>query len=215
VGVVSTPLTAGRPPAALLGETPAVTQTHRILYQAWCDANLRRATLLAVHSALCAEPTAFPGQLRQGNVVVRLHGELRFRAPHVSRVATRLDLLMNWLECRLHTAAATAFPVDLAASFSWQLSNIHPFQDGNGRVARTVSSWIIATCGYGVVRPRDLRRFLYVDAVRYYDALGANDVGDPDPWHHLFDEAVGSCLLTPDAYRAPIAGSSPSVPLLD
>ncbi len=66
------------------------------------------------------------------------------------------------------------------AWFHHRFSQIHPFQDGNGRMARSLATLILIREGYfPLVVTRD-------DRTRYVDALEAADGGDLGPLVHLF-----------------------------
>lgn len=67
-----------------------------------------------------------------------------------------------------------------AAWFHHRFSQIHPFQDGNGRMARSLATLILIKAGYfPLVVTRD-------DRTRYIDALEAADRGDLGPLVNLF-----------------------------
>jgi Fic family protein len=89
-------------------------------------------------------------------------------------------------------------PLIVTAAFALDLLCIHPFGDGNGRVARLVTSFLISRTGYGVGRYVSLEQLFYDTKDDYYDALGASTVGwfddgqhDPWPWIRYLLERVG------------------------
>jgi fido (protein-threonine AMPylation protein) len=67
---------------------------------------------------------------------------------------------------------STAHPIARATAAEAKLQNISPFLDGNGRVARLLSSIILNASGYApaIVRAEDRER--------YYDGLRQADAGD-------------------------------------
>jgi len=75
-------------------------------------------------------------------------------------------------------------PVEVAAVFHHRFVSIHPFDDGNGRVARLLMNLLLIRQGYPftVVRNYDRRR--------YYDTLRKADAGDLAP----FVNFVGRCV---------------------
>jgi Fic family protein len=178
----------------MLGEAPGVFQAQQLLFDGWRRGALQVETLCAVHAALCRETAAQPGQLRDGNVVVRLQRQVRYRPPPASVAPAQTSAVLSWLTDALAPGAQVAFPVELAADVHWRLCSVHPFRDGNGRVARVMACWVMATCGYGAVRPSSLRGYLYARVADYYGALRENDSGDPAPWHRMFAQAVSACL---------------------
>lgn len=58
-------------------------------------------------------------------------------------------------------------PVSIAAQFHKSLIYLHPFRDGNGRLARLMSNFILAKCGLPLVIIK------FSDKKRYIDALKA------------------------------------------
>lgn len=79
-------------------------------------------------------------------------------------------------------------PVLLVGLFVLDLTIIHPFEDGNGRVARVVANALLADAGYTVVRYVSLEQLIAETSDAYYEALLAStngwyeDAADPWPW---------------------------------
>ena len=66
-------------------------------------------------------------------------------------------------------------PLELGTVIHTKLAQIHPFTDGNGRVARLVMNWILQKHGYPMV---------YIEArdkIHYYESIEAADRGDLKP----------------------------------
>ena len=82
---------------------------------------------------------------------------------------------------RLHEAHAGGCPEVEAAWLHHRFTQIHPFQDGNGRVARalTAAVFLKSDCLVLVIRDEEHR-------TRYLDALTAADGGDLKPLVDLF-----------------------------
>lgn len=78
-----------------------------------------------------------------------------------------------------HTELAVAAEVE-AAWLHHRFTQIHPFQDGNGRVARALASLVLIRTGwFPLVVTRD-------DRLQYIDALEAADAGDLNPLVAMF-----------------------------
>ena len=85
------------------------------------------------------------------------------------QVESELDNLIHWYESyddgRQH-------PLAVAAWLHHRFSQIHPFEDGNGRVVRALLTWHLVKCGYlPIVIDRDTRS-------EYISSLEQADSGD-------------------------------------
>ena len=89
-----------------------------------------------------------PGQWRPGSVYVtdRETGDLAYEAPDVELVDPLVRELMAYLDTRSHRSAVIA-----AAMAHLNLTMIHPFKDGNGRMARALQTLVLAR--EGLVHP--------------------------------------------------------------
>ncbi len=67
----------------------------------------------------------------------------------------------------------------LCAAYLLDFLTIHPFTDGNGRMARIITLWLLYRGDYGVGRYISLERIISETKSAYYDALGAST----DGWH--------------------------------
>lgn len=90
------------------------------------------------------------------NSVRTARGERAFTPPEKTPEAMR-DLLA-WLEAQRE---ADPHPVAVAAEFHWRFVEIHPFYDGNGRMARLLMNLILRQRGYpeAVFRVQDRDRY--------------------------------------------------------
>jgi fido (protein-threonine AMPylation protein) len=79
-----------------------------------------------------------------------------------------------------------------AAAQAWfEITDLHPFGDGNGRVARSVASWMLIRGGYALLMDPGLCCHPRRDA--YLWALDSK-VLEPTPWHTFFDGVVEYCF---------------------
>ncbi|MEZ4710014.1 MAG: Fic family protein [Caldilineaceae bacterium] len=86
------------------------------------------------------------GQYKQmPNSVRTSTGEMHFYASPEATPASMADL-MNWY--RRARARGELHPLLLAATFHIRFVNIHPFDDGNGRMARLLMNLILMQAGY-------------------------------------------------------------------
>jgi len=101
-------------------------------------------------------------------------------------------------------------------AFTLDFLCIHPFSDGNGRLARLLTLLLLYAAGYEVGRYISLERIIEQTKETYYEALrqssGRWDVGQHDltPWHQYglgvlvyayreFEERVGELVAAPGA----------------
>jgi Fic family protein len=102
-------------------------------------------TILELHFLVChPQREAGPGRLRDGSVIVsRGLGRDPYRPPSASEVPGLVNEVAQWLS----SGDLARHPVVRAAMAHLNLVSIHPFRDGNGRVARVVQSLVLAKEG--------------------------------------------------------------------
>jgi Fic family protein len=76
--------------------------------------------------------------------------------------------LLTWLRQQKTSGAS---PLLIAAQFHYQLVTIHPFMDGNGRLARLLTNGILTSSGYDVERFSALEKQHEKDRTAYYRTL--------------------------------------------
>lgn len=110
----------------------------------------------------------------------------RYQPPDAGQVRPLLERVLRVLE-----ADATSDPVLLGSWTHLAIARIHPFFDGNGRVARLWQDLILLKRGLtcAIIRPEDRRS--------YYDALSEADEGRLDPLVQLVASRI---LNTFDVY---------------
>lgn len=92
----------------------------------------------------------------------------------------------------LHDAYADAFrtglhdPLILIPAYVLDFLCIHPFSDGNGRMARLITLLLLYQAGYGVGRFISLERVVEDTKEGYYESLGISSQG----WHESTHNAV-------------------------
>jgi Fic family protein len=150
-------------------------------------------TILELHFLVChPQPEASPGRLREGPVMVtRGLGRDPYRAPSSNDIRTLLDELATWLEA----GDLPRHPVVRAAMAHLNIVSIHPFRDGNGRVARVVQSLVLAK--EGLLRPElvSIEPYLGRHTREYYSVLekvqgpAFDPQRDASPWVEFCIEA--------------------------
>lgn len=121
------------------------------------------------------------GAYRTGNVLIT---GANHTPPNVSAVPGAMRDLIEWMrrnQKKIH-------PVEFAAIVHHKLVNIHPFFDGNGRVARVVMNLLLLREGY------PLAIVLKNDRKKYYQSLAKADAGDIRPFVQFIAQAVERSL---------------------
>jgi Fic family protein len=131
------------------------------------------------------------GQYRKSQVVVKNSqtGEVTFRPPPPVEVPF---LIQNFLEWVNQTTAEVLHPVIKSAIVHYELVRIHPFLDGNGRVARATATLILFLEGYDVKRFFSLEEHYDTEPFHYYDALQSvgRQQGNLTLWIEYFVEGL-------------------------
>lgn len=82
------------------------------------------------------------------NSVIMLSGE-RFEYASPEETPMLMADLIQWYQTE--EAKGELTPLDLAALFHYRYIRIHPFEDGNGRIARLIMNYILARHGYPLI----------------------------------------------------------------
>lgn len=96
--------------------------------------------LLKAHSLLTKHLIAESGAFRKGEEGVFSGNRCIFMAPPARVVPSLMDQLFDWLQ----EAQSTLHPLLLSAIFHYEFAFIHPFADGNGRLARLWHTALLA-----------------------------------------------------------------------
>jgi Fic family protein len=80
-----------------------------------------------------------------------------------------MDALVRWTAAALEDGEH--HPLLVVAAFVVRLLAVHPFQDGNGRVSRVVTTLLLLRAGYGWVPYSSLERVVEENKDGYYRAL--------------------------------------------
>jgi Fic family protein len=153
---------------------------------------LNAGLILHLHRLLFAH-TAMPGGAfkTQDNLVVDRSPDgsttVRFKPVSAASTPFAIDDLIERYQGAV--AAGQHHPVLLSGLFILDLLVIHPFEDGNGRVARLLTNAMLSEYGYTVGRYVSLEQAIAESDDAYYQALldsthGWHE-GTPDPWPWL------------------------------
>jgi Fic family protein len=132
------------------------------------------------------------GAFRKTQVVVRNSqtGEITFRPPPAVEVPFLIDDFLEWLNTTSNKD--DMYPAITAGIAHYELVRIHPFIDGNGRVARAIATLVLFKNGYDVKRFFSLEEHYDREPLRYYEALQAvgKSQGNMTSWLEYFTEGL-------------------------
>lgn len=125
------------------------------------------------------------GEYRTKQVVVKNSqtGEVTFRPPPPIEVPFLMREFLYWVN---RDDRDEIHPVLKAGIVHHELVRIHPFIDGNGRVARVLATLILLLGGYDIRRFFSLEEYYDRDAVIYYQSLQKASAGDLTSWLEYF-----------------------------
>lgn len=110
------------------------------------------------------------GTWRDGRAIVFDHftGQVMHEGPPADDVEPRITGLFDWLNTRL---AAGDPPFVIAGVAHYAITDVHPFADGNGRVARLFQTAVLMKADVLPGRMFSFERYYAEDRARYYAAL--------------------------------------------
>ncbi|HEX6456394.1 MAG TPA: Fic family protein [Solirubrobacterales bacterium] len=119
-----------------------------------------------------------PGLWRDGPIgVTAADGSLEFRGPEAQKVPALIAELVAWLE----EGDTETDVVVRAAMAHLNLTSIHPFRDGNGRISRIVQSLVLALEGARAPEFFSIEEYLGAHTQDYYAALREVQAGSYQP----------------------------------
>lgn len=142
---------------------------------------LREQDILGLHQIIMKGIDDEAGRFRAAEV--RIAGA-DFMPPPAYEVPHLIAKLVDWY----NRDPDELRPIELAAILHHRFVWIHPFHDGNGRVARLLMNLALTRSGYPIAA------ILNVDRSKYYDTLKKADNGDPTPFVNFVGSAVERSL---------------------
>jgi Fic family protein len=136
-------------------------------------------------------PTEKCGEYRKTQVVIKNSqtGQVSFRPPEASQVQLQINELLAFIEISRNQ---DIHPVLKSGIVHYELVRIHPFLDGNGRVARALATLILFLEGYDIRKFFSLEEYFDRNASNYYIALQsvAKRDGDLTEWLEYFTQGL-------------------------
>lgn len=143
---------------------------------------------LTTHRILADE---LVGEYRKTQVVVKNSqtGEITFRPPPAVEVPFLMLAFLGWFNKTSSDDVHTALK---AAMTHYEIVRIHPFLDGNGRVARAVATLVLFKEGYDIKRFFALEEYYDREPMAYYEALQSvvKAGGNLTAWLEYFIEGL-------------------------
>ncbi|MGH6892172.1 MAG: Fic family protein [Dongiaceae bacterium] len=121
---------------------------------------------------------------------------VHYQAPPVDRVAAEMKAFLKWFN-----AGADLDPVLKSGLAHFWFVTIHPFEDGNGRIARAIADLARARSEESPQRFYSMSSQIRHERKAYYDALEQSQQGPLDITHWLewFLDCLGRALADSDA----------------
>ena len=118
------------------------------------------------------------------NSVITLYGD-RFEYASPEETPALMADLVNWYNAEEQSRKLSA--IELAALFHYRYIRIHPFEDGNGRIARLMVNYILSRHDYPmiVVRSRDKQNYLEALHQSDLEVGSAPSLGAHAPLEHI------------------------------
>ncbi|MBF8249636.1 MAG: hypothetical protein HW400_237 [Candidatus Levybacteria bacterium] len=136
-------------------------------------------------------PSEKCGEYRQKQVVVKNNqtGQVSFRPPEASLVSVQIHDLLVFINS---PQSQDVHPVLKSGIVHYELVRIHPFLDGNGRVARALATLILFLEGYDIRKFFSLEEYFDSAAAEYYEALQSvvRNNGDLTQWLEYFTQGL-------------------------
>jgi len=102
---------------------------------------------------------------RPNSVITSTGEEFKYAAPE--ETAAMMTTLVAW--CNEAMTDSKLTPIEIATLFHYRFIRIHPFQDGNGRIARLIVNFILHRFGYPMVIIHSEDKSNYLSALRQSD----------------------------------------------
>lgn len=126
--------------------------------------------LLSLHRIVMQDLSSEGGQFRtEVSAIFNENGVAIYLTPTPIMIENLINDLCSW-----NNKIAYSTPIKAAVTHIW-FEKIHPFLDGNGRVGRLLSSFIIRQGGYDFGGIVPFEQYLDENRESYYDALNSDN----------------------------------------
>ncbi len=125
--------------------------------------------VLKLHRIIAAgllEPKLVGAYKTSANVIMSA-GQVVYRPPGPQAAKPGTRALVQWLE----GPGRATHPIVASACAHYEVARLHPFRDGNGRVARALATWVLYHRGFDTQHLFAVDQYLKEDHEGYYQAL--------------------------------------------
>ncbi len=120
--------------------------------------------------------TIHAGQYKtRSNSVITRYGD-RFEYASPEETPALMTDLIDWYNAEEQKGKLS--PIELAALFHYRYIRIHPFEDGNGRIARLIVNYILTKHDYPMIVVRSRNKSEYLEALHAADMIVGNTPSD-------------------------------------
>jgi Fic family protein len=129
------------------------------------------------------------------------HEKVHYEAPVASTIDAKIALFLSWLESEIDLD-----PVQKAAIAHLWFVTIHPFDDGNGRIARAVADLVLARSEQSAQRFYSMSAQIRIERQAYYDTLEATQKGNLDitAWLSWFFQCLDKAVVGAESTLASV-----------
>lgn len=150
---------------ALLKETPLPQQFIRTLHKTLLreDYTVYRTLPGGVQTSYVIHAGQY--KTRPNSVITRYGDQFEYATPE--ETPALMSDLVDWYNDAERSGKFT--PIELAAIFHYRYIRIHPFEDGNGRIARLMVNYILTRHDYPMIVVRSRKKKEYLEALHRTD----------------------------------------------
>ena len=150
---------------ALLKETPLTQHFIRMLHKTLLreDYTVYRTLPGGVQTSYVIHAGQY--KTRPNSVITRYGDQFEYATPE--ETPALMSDLVDWYNDAERSGKFT--PIELAAIFHYRYIRIHPFEDGNGRIARLMVNYILTRHDYPMIVVRSRKKKEYLEALHRTD----------------------------------------------
>lgn len=127
--------------------------------------------------------------------------KVHFQAPDSSRVDNEMNIFLNWFNNNFETDLV----LKAAIAHLWFVT-IHPFDDGNGRIARALTDMLLAQSDKSTQRFYSMSAQIRLERKQYYEILEKTQKGNLDitEWVKWFLNCLINSIKSTDIVLNPV-----------